>query len=297
MPSVFPKWDGVRLTGTKDSQVADVTLIVMDVLDEPAAIQAALAYAANGWGLIPLTDMATADRLSETAWLVNVKFSTKLSDQPKESREASKNAEPQEGVNYEIEFQASAGTTHITQSIRTKQVIMITDKVGEPPNDAVPVQVDFDRNINDTGDEVQGVDFPPEPQSAWKETHFIKTASVNDEYVRTLEEMVGLVNEQEFRNRPPGCVLFRGISGKRKDTKSYAFTFEFEARRPLINATKGPFVGINADGYDVLWVRRIPVKASTGKRMIQKAVQMNVEEVAERGDFRELAIGVKGLDA
>lgn len=296
MATVWTKWDGVRLIGAKDSQVADVTYIVMDVASEVDAIQAALVEAAASYNNIPVTDLSTADRLSERSWLVNVKFSTKLSDQPKQSKETSATEEPVEGVNYEIEFSAQAGTVHLTQSIRTKQVILITEKVGEPPNDAVPTEVDFDRNINDTGDEVQGIDFPPEAQMEWSETHFLRKESVNDEYVRTLEEMCGMVNEQEFRLRPPGCVLFRGIAGKRKDTKSYAFTFKFESRRPLINATKGGFTGINADGYDVLWVRRIPVKAANGKRIIQKAVQMNVEEVAVRGDFRELGIGVKGLD-
>ncbi len=299
MPSIVLKWDGVKLAGTKDSQSADVTYIVMDADDEPEAISYALANAPTTYNSIPLTDIATADRLSESAWLVSVKFSTKLADQTKDAKTAG-GAEPVVGVNYEIEFEATAGTVHLTRSLSTKQVVMITDEIGDPA--AVPTEVDFNGNINDTGDAVEGCDFPPEADFKWSETHYIKTESVNDEYIRTLEEMAGKVNDETFRNREPGCVLFRGVSGKRKDTTSYAFTFRFESKRPLVNANLPSddvpsFAGVNADGYDFVWFRRVPVKDENGKRIIQRAVQCNVEEVAVRGDFSELGIGVSGLDA
>lgn len=299
MPSLALKWDGVKLAGTKDSQTADVTYIILDADDEPEAISYALANAPSTYNSIPLTDIATADRLSESAWLVTVKFSTKLADQTKDAKTTG-GAEPTVGVNYEVEGQITFGTIHITQSLRTKQVVMITEAIGDPA--AVPTEVDFDGNINDTGDEVQGVDFPPEPDSEWTETHFIKTESVNDDYIRTLEDMKGMVNEETFRNREPGCVLFRGVSYKRKDTTSYSFTFRFETKRPVVSENlpsddRPLFAGVNADGYDYIWFRRVPIKDANGKRLIQRAVQCNVEEVAVRGDFSELGIGVAGLDA
>ena len=302
MPEFALKWDGVKLAGTADSQTADVTYIVFDADDEPAAIAYVLANAPTTYSGIPITDMATADRLSERSWLVTVKFSTKVNDQKKEAKTAG-GTEPVVGQNYEIEFSAECATETITKSLETLQVVMTAETLVNSKGETVtPTETDFKGNIQDDGEEVKGCEFPPPAHFQWTETHYIKNASVTDEYVRTLEEMLGMVNDQTFRQRDPGCVLFRKFSGKRKDTTSYAFSFTFESRRPTINETLPDpenyphFVGVNAAGYDFLWFSRIKIVRQGEKRLTQVAVQLNVEKVAVRGDFTELGIGVAGLD-
>lgn len=301
MPSFVLKWDGVKLSGTADSQTADVSYIVFDADDEAAAIAYVLANAPTDYEGIPLTDMSTADRLSERSWVVTVKFSTKPGDQKKEAKTAG-GTEPVLGENYEIEFSAECATETITKSLETLQVVMTSETLTNSKGETVtPTQTDFGGNIQDDGEEVKGCEFPPPPQFQWTETHYIKNESVNDEYVRTLEEMLGMVNDETFRQREPGCVLFRRFSGKRKDTKSYAFAFTFEFRRATVNKTLPSdelphFVGVNADGYDFIWFSRMKIVRENEKRITQVAVQLNVEKVAVRGDFTELGIGVAGLD-
>lgn len=301
MPSLVLKWDGVKLSGTADSQTADVSYIVFDADDEAAAIAYVLANAPTDYEGIPLTDMSTADRLSERSWVVTVKFSTKPGDQKKEAKTAG-GTEPVLGENYEIEFSAECATETITKSLETLQVVMTSETLTNSKGETVtPTETDFGGNIQDDGEEVKGCEFPPPPQFQWTETHYIKNESVTDEYVRTLEEMLGMVNDETFRLREPGCVLFRRFSGKRKDTTSYAFAFTFEFRRATVNKTLPSdelphFVGVSADGYDFIWFSRMKIVRENERRITQVAVQCNVEKVAVRGDFTELGIGVAGLD-
>lgn len=286
------KWDGVKLSGTRDSQTAEVVYVVDEAADESEAITYALSIAPTTYAGIPITDLATSDRLAEEMWLVSVKYSTRQADQPKDAREASSSSEPDEGVNYELEFECQAGTVHITRSLYTLDSALTTDTIA----DYTPTIIDFSNNINDTGEEVLGIDFPPEADFKWSETHYILNDSINDGYIRTLRRMAGKVNDQEFRKCEQGCVLFRGVSGKRKDTTSWALTFRFEYIAPSNSEEVPGFDPISKDGYDIVWFRRVSVPDSSGKRIIQKAVQLNIEQVAERVDFLDLGIGELGLD-
>lgn len=177
-------------------------------------------------------------------------------------------------------FEIQTQNQKITNSFAT---ITSTAKTG----DTAP---SFSTAINVTADGVQGVDILI-PTASFSETHYLDDEDVTPTYQRTLEELVGTVNDGTFRGRAAGEVLFIGVSGGKRETDDvWEVTFRFAREQNRTNIVIGDLEPIAAkQGWDLLWAYYEPVLEE--ERIVMRPRYAYVERVYLRSNFASLGIG------
>lgn len=185
-------------------------------------------------------------------------------------------------------FDIGSENQHITQSIATSR---------KYPAEAPDYQGAI--NVSGVGSEmtVDGVDIFT-PQYQFSETHYIDYDDVDDAYKTAIYNLVGTTNDDTFRSRAAGEVLFLGASGSvRGDNVDWEITFNFAVSPNRTDITIGDYDNIVKGGWEYLWVRYektiIEEEGSGGENLIDLAPApkyIYVEQVYQSGDFDGLGI-------
>ncbi len=151
------------------------------------------------------------------------------------------------------------------------------------------------------------------PETTFQETLHFKESDLTNKYKRTLDEMVGTVNDAPWRGYERGEVLFLGVTGsnyQHGNPKTYALTFRFAVRRNEKNVDVGEFEVVEKNGWDYLWIfeTEAPVYGLSTKGgedgedpdaesewgvtgLIQRPEAIFLERVYEYTDFSKLNLG------
>lgn len=177
-------------------------------------------------------------------------------------------------------FDTGGATQHITQSLET---ISATAAAGNAS--------DFKGAIGFDGSNVQGVDIVV-PQFNFSVTRYVATASMTTEYIGSLYELTGKVNNGSFSivldgqtiGFAEGELLLDKVQGsKRKSQGDWAVQYDFRASKNETNLQIGDITVPSKKGWEFLWV--LYANDTHEGRLVKTPVQVNVEQVYKTGDF------------
>jgi len=174
-------------------------------------------------------------------------------------------------------FDTGGGTEHVTQSLHT---VATHAASGIAPSHGGAIGV--------TRDSVDGVDIIV-PVYNWTEQHYLDDAYVTDSYKNTLFWLTGRVNQQSFRGKEPGEVIFLGASGSLRDEDDWEISFRFAASPNQWDLSVGTMTGIAKRGWEYLWVSYEDDEDQGSA--IKTPAFVYVEQVYQYGDFSRLGIG------
>lgn len=199
--------------------------------------------------------------------------------------------EPQVAANT-VAFDTSGSTEHVTQ------VYTGPDKVGQgafagqvpywrPGEDALVPELEGAINVQ--GDQVNGVDRIV-PIFNWTETWNFPSAYIVDDYVATLYELTGTINNADWRIFEFGEVLFMGARCEMtRGATMTAITFSFAARPNEFNFNVGKITGIKKGGWDHMSVMYEPV--ASGGKLIRQPQFVFIDTIYPAKNFTRLSIG------
>ncbi len=207
--------------------------------------------------------------------------------------------QPRQTGDIVFSFDGTGGTQHVQCSKETvKSYGLNQDLVPRPE---IP---DFQQAIGVNGDSVAGVDIVV-PVFKFTYTYYAPTAVVTDDYIVTIMQMTGKVNNLQWKTRfGPGEVLFLGPTGQPRGFDDWEIAFHFIAS-PAISGLQIPTGAGHAGlkdsdgnyiakaGHDYLWFRFMDrVSGTLTNRLITKRpVNAYVERLYDVGDFTLLGIG------
>lgn len=116
------------------------------------------------------------------------------------------------------------------------------------------------------------------PQFRWSETHYIPDAIVTEVWKENIARATGAVNNQVFRGKQPGEVLFLGIEGSKRGRGDWPFTFYFDASQNIVDFKGG--IKFRKDGQQHLWIQdRMDVE---GGRLAPVPDRVYIADVSEQ---------------
>ncbi len=182
----------------------------------------------------------------------------------------------EEGGGRSIQFEISTETTHITQSLSTRNRYPATPYTHAP---------DHKGAINVSKDGVEGADILT-PVMSWTETHFIPAANIDpDTYLATLKSLVGRTFNASFRGFDAGEVLFVGVAGGLRDDKPiWQMDYRFAQSDNVNDLEIGDITVSEKKGWDYLWIEYASDEDTDAKRIVRKPVAAHVEVVYYEGD-------------
>lgn len=152
---------------------------------------------------------------------------------------------------------------------------------------------DTDTAIGVTANGVEGIDRNV-PTSQFAVRKFMPAHIVTPAYEAMIEDMAFTVNNNTFRGRPAGTVLFIGATGAERPAMSdYELTFRFMRRRNRTNITIGEITGINVEGWQYLETRH--EKVADSDDLVQRVVSAYVHQIYEYTDFADLQLDAQPL--
>lgn len=179
-------------------------------------------------------------------------------------------------------FDTGGGTTHMSQSLKTKGKYAASGHTAPDFGGAIEV---------DENDTVKGIDITT-PIFNFNETHYFTASEVSTNYKNTLADLTGRVNNSAFRGNPAGTVLFLGAAGTRRGIRStdlWEINFKFAVSPNKKNLTIEGITITEKEGWDYMWFRY--EAELSGNSRIKKPVAAYVEEIYERRSFGALKIG------
>lgn len=171
-------------------------------------------------------------------------------------------------------FETSGGTAHAQQSISTIEAYMA----------AGYAETDFHGAIGVTKDSVEGCDITV-PVLQLRGTIILPAASVAIGNIAAWSYLTGRTNNATWKGFNAGEVLSLGAAGQERGEDDWEVSFVFACGPNLTDLTVGSITGIAKKAWEYLWVRYELDDAGAGKFMVQKPVQVNVEQVYFPGDF------------
>jgi hypothetical protein len=203
-------------------------------------------------------------------------------------------------------FDTGGGTQHITQAIGSPAERRYAEGGDTAPNQFGAIGVD--------GDSVQGVDIVT-PALQWTENYDVPAAYIDTNYVKSLANLTGTVNDAPFRGFPAGEVLFVGASGSQdwdeeKGDGPWSLSYKFvQSPNAGLNTaanvtgptgptdtlpalTIGSVTGIEKRGHEYLWVRYEDAVNNISGQQVKRPRYVYVNPVYRQEDFSALGIGV-----
>lgn len=224
----------------------------------------------------------SVDYLGDDAWHVEIQYE-------KEGADDESKPDP---LRRSRAFDTSGATQHITQA-----QIKNGDELCEWKYPSSAPALNGAIGVDDNG--VNGVDIIV-PQLTWTETYDVPSKYVTSNYIKTVAELTGSVNDGNFRSFREGEVLFLGASGSQewnseKGDGPWTLSYKFAAspnagageRLPAFSI--GDIDDIEKWGHEYLWVRYESSVASSSLLKKPKAVYVN--RVYPHRDFSGLGIG------
>lgn len=145
-------------------------------------------------------------------------------------------------------FDIGAGTSHITQSVKTRGIF-------SPKKRKAP---DYHGAIGVTDDGVQGTDIIV-PTFSFTVSRQLPDEFVSINYVKILATTVGKINFSPFQRFSRAECLFAGVAGTRLGSQLWDVTFKFLVALSKFDFSLGSgstiIEHISKPGWDYLWVR------------------------------------------
>lgn len=198
-----------------------------------------------------------------------------------------------------ISFDTTGGTEHITQAMRFddqsgRQPVAgswtgIKGQLGHAGPGLGATVPELEGAINVEGDQVKGVDKVV-PLFNFTETWVFKASDVMADFIATIYELTGTINQNDWRIFKGGEVLFMGARGEISSrSASVAVTFVFQAR-PNVDGFKVGNIEVNGKlGWDQMSVM---YETSAGPAtIIRKPQFVFINSIYEAKDFSRLRIG------
>jgi hypothetical protein len=135
------------------------------------------------------------------------------------------------------------------------------------------------------------------PACKWTETWSLPKTAASFSYIDTLEALTGRVNASTFRGKPAGEVRFDGATGggSTADPDAVEFTFHFTRNKSVTNLTIDNITGINATGWQYLWIEYEQQADTNSNTGVQRAMAVHVETVYDSENFAILGIGTGSI--
>lgn len=207
--------------------------IIREASTETAAISATLAS-----GTVPATigdlvrdPSVEVEEIGSDIWLATVRW-------------ANPNFTAKEPDSFEISFDISTQTVHITQSIATVNRYAASGDTARDFKGAV--------NVNEDGS-VDGVDILV-PALSFVLKYVFAPEDVNDAYIATLMATAGKVNSDSFHEFAAGTLILTKVSGAKNQDGNWDITFGFSCSENATGLTVGSITGINKKGWEYMWV-------------------------------------------
>lgn len=178
----------------------------------------------------------------------------------------------------EFSFDTTGGTVHITQSIETVSKTK-AGLGGDAP--------DYKGAIGVSKDGVAGTDIVA-PKLEFQITRNASFVTLN--YIKTLAQLTGTVNDATWFGFNAGELLFLGASGQAGSDGKVRITWKFagSANEAEVVVSDDLTVSTGKDGWDYLWVAY--EKGTSNGAIVSKPAAAYVEMVYERSDFALLGI-------
>lgn len=186
----------------------------------------------------------------------------------------------------EYGFDTTGQTIHVTQSVDTRHKVAL-DGAG-----ALVVAPDLGGAIGVSKDRVEGTDIYA-GKLEWTVT--MKFAFLTRKYIRTLRDLTGKVNHEEWQGWGAEEVLFLGATGQGKDDDMWSVTFRFAVNETIPAGDDrldfgGNLVLPEKVGWDYIWCQY--EDAVVDDLHIQRPKAVYCEKVYPSADFADLGIGV-----
>lgn len=227
-------------------------------------------------------DHHTARHLGNGYWEVEASYVTAGGGEQPQSEANGGGGPPKIGVITHISFDTSGGMQHITSALSESRY----GKFGE----GAP---DMKMAIGVNGDSVEGTDIVV-PVFEWGEDYEIPGGRLTLDYVKTVADLTGKINNAAFRGFDVGEVLFLGCSGAQTynpNAESFAeasvakltFRFARKPNAPPASIEIGDIVPFGKGGWDYMWIRYgDEVADGVG---LKRPLNVYVNKVYESGDF------------
>lgn len=271
-----------RIRNELGSDSGSITYLVRDDaggnVSADDAIAAAVAVAPSTFDGLPAKD-AKAQELFTNIWDVTILYS--LGDPP------TKRPQPDTG-DVDYEFDVGLESLHITTSLATvsQHISNELDSAGI----ALTAPSHFGRAINVTADlKVEGTDILV-PTSRFTLRYRAPNATVTDAYQKTVEGLVGTVNDAEYRGRAAGTLLLAGVTGSRHNAEAWNLAFQFSYRPNVTQKNIGDIPEFTAKGWEHVWFMYLPKKNDDSAQVVKYPAYAFVEQIYPEGDFSALAL-------
>lgn len=191
-------------------------------------------------------------------------------------------------------FEQSLETARIRQAkYGTTTYNDVPANPGVDPSNPNPASAYAFEGINANKDAYDGADIRL-PIGSYSYDFYPRQTDINDNYLDTVQSLVGTVNSTAFENAAPGEILFVSATGRRRANQNdWEFNYKFEYRknvvREVLKTTGAQPIQYDKDGHDYLWVYYTESAQTNlgtgGKDPILIARQVNVEQVYPRDDL------------
>lgn len=267
--TVKQAWTGVDLSleqglGSNSNSTATVTYIVEGTEDDITACTSAYEFAPDEFSEIPKKSASVAERLTDTAWKIEVNYGSESKSSSGDSGDESDEAT--------MNFDCSAGTKHMTQAIEQTCVYAGSGESKDSTDEASAVPIGWNGK-DGSESEAAGVDVSiGELRETYTKT-MSKSKVTGTSWKRKVAELVGKVNSGSFKGWSAGEVMFLGCSysAPSKGSKKVAVSFHFAIR---LNESKATVAGQNIGskkGFEYLWaLTDDEVRDGERKRKVRK---------------------------
>ena len=262
-------WTGVDLSleqgsGSNSNSTATVTYIVEGTEDDITACTSAYEFAPDEFSEIPKKSASVAERLTESAWKIEVNYGSES-----KSSSGDSGSEDDEAT---MNFDCSAGTKHMTQAIEQTCVYAGSGESKDSSDEASAVPIGWNGK-DGSESEAAGVDVSiGELRETYTKT-MSKSKVTGTSWKRKVAELVGKVNSGSFKGWNAGEVMFLGCSysAPSKGSKKVSVSFHFAIR---LNESKATVAGQNIGskkGFEYLWaLTDDEVRDGERKRKVRK---------------------------
>lgn len=267
--TVKQAWTGVDLSleqglGSNSNSTATVTYIVEGTEDDITACTSAYEFAPDEFSEIPKKSASVAERLTESAWKIEVNYGSES-----KSSSGDSGSEDDEAT---MNFDCSAGTKHMTQAIEQTCVYAGSGESKDSSDEASAVPIGWNGK-DGSESEAAGVDVSiGELRETYTKT-MSKSKVTGTSWKRKVAELVGKVNSGSFKGWNAGEVMFLGCSysAPSKGSKKVSVSFHFAIR---LNESKATVAGQNIGskkGFEYLWaLTDDEVRDGERKRKVRK---------------------------
>lgn len=212
-------------------------------------------------------------------WHVRCDYGVDAPKMPEGEKNPGGNQPDRNGNVPTMKFDTTGGKLTVNRSLGT---------FGRFVEPGAPAAVQYFGIINWDGDKA-GTTETVFQQFSFEETHYFHQDFITGAYKVLLFDYTAKVNNATFRGFKKGECLFLGASGSKRGTENWEIVYKFECRPNLTNVVIDNVTVPSIEGWSYRW--ETYRMETIGNRKIPRCDQVNVEQLYEYRDLRNLGIG------